>query len=49
MKRYHITVRFAPLENGVTYTAIGQRDALINAAYDHGAMGVTILEIKPTK
>ena len=26
-----------------TYTAIGNRDALIDAAYDAGALGVTVM------
>lgn len=26
-----------------TYTAIGDRDALIDAAYDGGALGVTVI------
>lgn len=44
MKRYRITVRFQPTDKGITYTAIGQRDKLVDAAYDHGAMGLTIFE-----
>jgi hypothetical protein len=29
-----------------TYTATGERDALMDAAYDDGALGVTVLEAK---
>lgn len=46
MNRYRITVRFAPSDEGITYTAIGWRDALIDAAYDNGALGVAIFEEK---
>jgi hypothetical protein len=28
-----------------TYTAIGNRDALMDAAYDQGALGVTVLGV----
>lgn len=38
---YTITERTAGSER--TYTAIGDRDALANAAYDGGAMGVSVM------
>lgn len=44
MTRYRITVRFSPTDEGITYTAIGRRDALVDAAYDNGALGVAIFE-----
>jgi hypothetical protein len=37
---YRITARTSA---GSTYTAIGDRDALIDAAYDDGALGVTVM------
>lgn len=45
MTRYRITVRDVN-NTSTTYTAIGRRDALLDAAYDNGALGVTIIEEK---
>ena len=42
--RYLITVRTA--EGQRTYPAIGDRAALMDAAYDRGALGLTIKEMK---
>lgn len=42
MKTWQITI-----EGGETYTAIGERDALMDAAYDDGALGVAITEWRP--
>jgi len=38
---YRITTR--TINGTTTYTAIGDRDALIDAAYDGGALGVTLV------
>lgn len=39
--RYRITIQTAA---GIeTRTAIGNRDALMDAAYDNGALGVTVI------
>ena len=43
---FRITVIDAPNAAPRTYTAIGNRDALMDAAYDEGALGVTVLEAK---
>lgn len=37
--KFQITARTAT--ETITYTAIGNRDALMDAAYDAGALGVT--------
>lgn len=44
MSTWRITVRWRA--SSTTYTAIGRRDALIDAAYDNGALGVAIFEEK---
>lgn len=44
MSTWRITVRFSPTDEGTTYTAIGRRDTLVDAAYDSGALGVAIFE-----
>jgi len=46
MSTWRVTVRFSPTDEGITYTAIGRRDALVDAAYDNGALGVAIFEEK---
>jgi hypothetical protein len=38
---FRITARTSA--GSTTYTAIGDRDALIDAAYDDGALGVTVM------
>jgi hypothetical protein len=38
---FRITARNSA--GSTTYTAIGDRDALIDAAYDDGALGVTVM------
>lgn len=41
MNRYQMTIRTA--DRCISYTAIGDRDALMDAAYDeHGVCGVTV-------
>jgi len=40
---YRITIVTAPGATPSTYTAIGDRDALIDAAYEAGALGVTLI------
>ncbi|WP_161539950.1 hypothetical protein [Glaciimonas sp. PCH181] len=40
---YLITIKTQPDSDGETYTAIGNLDALIDAAYDAGALGVTVM------
>jgi hypothetical protein len=44
-RSYRITVRTAT--QAVTYIAIGDRDALMDAAYDDGALTLTIIEVRP--
>lgn len=44
MSTWRITARTAA--GSTTYTEIGRRDALIDAAYDNGALGVAIFEEK---
>ncbi|MBY0243030.1 MAG: hypothetical protein K2X55_29860 [Burkholderiaceae bacterium] len=42
--RYIVTIRTGPTPSDVqTYPAIGDRDALQDAAYDAGALGVSIV------
>ena len=41
--RYRITICTAPGTAPITYTAIGDRDALQDAAYNDGAMGVSVI------
>jgi len=41
--RFRITICTAAGAAPSTYTAIGDRDALIDAAYDAGALGVTLV------
>jgi hypothetical protein len=41
--RYRVTICTAPNVDPITYTAIGDRDALQDAAYDDGAMGVSVI------
>lgn len=41
--RYRITIITAPGAEPSTYTAIGNRDALQDAAYEAGALGVTVI------
>lgn len=43
--RYRITARTAAGTR--TYTAIGQLGALLDAAYDDGALGVTAMAVLP--
>jgi len=43
---FRITVIDAAGAEPRTYIAIGNRDALMDAAYDEGALGVTVLEAK---
>jgi hypothetical protein len=39
---FHITAQFAPGAKPLSYTAIGDRDTLMDAAYDSGALSVSI-------
>jgi hypothetical protein len=41
--RFRITICTAADAAPCTYTAIGNRDALIDAAYEAGALGVTLI------
>jgi hypothetical protein len=42
--RYIVTIRTGPAETDVeSYPAIGDRNALQDAAYDAGALGVSIM------
>jgi len=41
--RYRITICTAAGAAPVTYTAIGDRDQLQDAAYDDGALGVSVI------
>jgi hypothetical protein len=41
--RYRITIVTAPGATPITYTAIGNRDQLQDAAYDDGAQGVSVI------
>lgn len=41
--RYRITICIAAGAAPISYTAIGDRDALQDAAYDDGAMGVSVI------
>jgi hypothetical protein len=47
MSRYQITARTAT--GTTTYTAIGQLAALLDAAYDSGALGVTAMALTPSR
>lgn len=38
--KFTVTIKTA--SGAVTYTAIGSRDELMDAAYDNGALGVTV-------
>ncbi|WP_170976636.1 hypothetical protein [Massilia sp. HP4] len=40
---FRITVRTAPDAPPYSYTAIGDAEDLQNAAYDDGALGVTVM------
>jgi hypothetical protein len=40
--KFRITTQTAPDAQPVTYIAIGNRDALMDAAYDSGALAVSI-------
>lgn len=40
---YRITICTAPGADPITYTAIGDRNALQDAAYDDGALGVSVI------
>jgi hypothetical protein len=35
------------INGGRPYIAIGSRDALMDAAYDNGALTLTIIEVRP--
>lgn len=41
--RYRITIVTAPGAEPSSYTAIGNRDALQDAAYERGALGVSVI------
>lgn len=41
--RFRITIVTEPGAEPITRTAIGDRDALQDAAYDEGALGVTLI------
>lgn len=43
--RYLITARTA--DGFTTYPAIGELGALLSAAYDSGALGVTAMAVRP--
>lgn len=43
--RFRITTQTAA--GSQTYSAIGDRDALLDAAYDNGALGVTVIPEQP--
>jgi hypothetical protein len=47
MSRYLITARTAT--STTTYTAIGQLGALLDAAYDSGALGVSAMALAPAQ
>ena len=41
--RYRITIVTSPGAMPITRTAVGDRDALQDAAYEAGALGVTLI------